>query len=55
VVWIAADGSAVDARLADPWKIYLPSAAARFTLEALPETLERVSVGDVLEFVDESP
>ena len=52
VVWLDAQGKVVDTRLAEPWRVYVPKAAARFTLEALPEALEHVAVGDVLEFVD---
>jgi hypothetical protein len=52
VVWLDAKGEVVDARRAEPWGIYVPKKAARFTLEAMPETLGRVAVGDVLELVD---
>lgn len=54
VVWLDADGAAVDVRRAEPWRVYVPRVAARYTLEASPEVLDRVSVGDVLEFVDET-
>ena len=53
VVWIADGGLVVDTRLARPWRIYWPSAPARFTLEAEPAILERIYSGDRLEFVDE--
>jgi uncharacterized membrane protein (UPF0127 family) len=53
VVWIDAGGTVVDARHARPWRIYLPKAPARFTLEGPPDLLDRAAVGDVLEFSDE--
>jgi hypothetical protein len=52
VVWLDAQGTVVDARRAEPWRVYVPRAAARFTVEALPEILEHVAVGDILEFAD---
>ena len=42
----------VDAVQANPWHVYVPRAEARFTLEALPEVLGHVAVGDLLEFSD---
>jgi uncharacterized membrane protein (UPF0127 family) len=55
VVWLDDQGNVVDAQLARPWRVYVPRAAARFTLEALPEILEHISVGDVLELGDAAP
>ena len=52
VVWLDDDRRVVDARLAMPWRIYVPSTAARYVLEAEPWVLESVAHGDVLEFVD---
>jgi uncharacterized membrane protein (UPF0127 family) len=52
VVWLDGKGKVVDMRRAEPWRVYIPKAAARFTLEALPETLDSVAVGDVLEIGD---
>jgi len=52
IVWIDELGRVVDLRRAEPWRVYIPQAAARFTLEALPEILEHVAVGDVLELAD---
>lgn len=53
VIWLDGRGNVVDVRRAEPWRVYIPKAAARFTLEALPEILDHVAVGDVLEFADE--
>jgi len=52
VVWLDGKGKVVDMRRAEPWRVYIPKAAARFTLEAHPETLDRVAVGDILEIAD---
>ena len=54
VVWIDGRGTVVDARRALPWRVYLPAAPARFTLEGSPTLLERAAVGDVLEFVEDA-
>ena len=52
VVWLDGDGRVVDVCRADPWRIYVPQAPARFTLEGLPEILDRVAVDDVLDVSD---
>lgn len=52
VIWLDGEGLVVDVRRAEPWRIYVPRAAARFTLETLPEVLDRVGIGDTLEFSD---
>jgi len=52
VVWLDPKGEVVDAVRASPWHVYVPRAEARFTLEALPEVLGHVAVGDLLEFSD---
>jgi len=54
VVWIDGRGTVVDARRASPWRVYLPAAPARFTLEGSPEILERAAVGEELEFAEDS-
>ena len=53
VVWINSLGEVVDCRLARPWRIYAPSAPARYVLEGRPAILEQIVIGDKLEFVDE--
>lgn len=51
VVWLDADRRVVDTALARPFRpYYAPSQAARYFVEGHPSLLERVSVGDVLEF-----
>lgn len=51
VVWISGQGVVVDKRRARPWRVYVPRAPARYTLEADPSVLERVRLGDRLELV----
>ncbi|NIS79233.1 MAG: hypothetical protein GTO14_03215 [Anaerolineales bacterium] len=53
VFWIDASEKVVDYTIAQPWRIYVPQAPARFVLEGLPEIAEQVCVGEVLEFSDE--
>jgi uncharacterized membrane protein (UPF0127 family) len=52
VIWLDGDRRVVDRRLALPWRVYVPTAAARYVLEGEPGVLECVSHGDVLEFAD---
>ena len=53
VVWINDAMCVVDYAIAKPWRIYFPSASARFVLEGSPEILQRIAIGDVLEFMHE--
>jgi len=49
VVWLAADGTVVDAKLAKPFRpYYAPQAAAQYFLEGPPELLDWVHVGERL-------
>mgnify|MGYP001132852265 CR=1 FL=1 len=51
VVWLDGDRVVVDAKLAKPWRlVYAPRRAARYVIEARPELLGRVAVGDRLEW-----
>jgi uncharacterized membrane protein (UPF0127 family) len=51
VVWLDADRRVVDMALARPFRpYYAPRKAARYFVEGHPSLLERVNVGDVLEF-----
>ena len=51
-VWINSQGRVTSAQLARPWRPYYASPEpARYVLEAAPELLERVKVGDEVEFV----
>ncbi len=56
VIWMDREGRVVDKKLARPWRPYYASSApAQYYLEALPEVLERVQVGEVLTFDTPSP
>ena len=49
VVWLAADGTVVDAKLALPFRpYYAPRAPAKYYLEGTPELLSRVQIGEQL-------
>jgi len=51
VVWIDASGKVVDKTLAKPWRpMYAPRAPAQYYIEANPDLLERVQIGDRLRF-----
>jgi len=52
VIWLDEAFRVVDTRLARPWRIYLPSASAKYVLEGEPAVLESVALGDVLETLD---
>lgn len=53
VVWVDEGGCIVDKTLARPWRLsYTPKSAARYVVEADPEIIEQVSVGDHLRFVE---
>ena len=52
-VWINDAGRVVDKVLALPWRpYYAPREPARYILEAQPEFLERVTIGDEVAFED---
>lgn len=51
VVWVDSSGRVVDKKLAKPWRLsYVPREAAQYYIEANPSLLERVEVGDILQF-----
>jgi uncharacterized membrane protein (UPF0127 family) len=51
-VWINNQGRVTSTRLARPWRPYYASPEpARYVLEAAPELLKRVKVGDEIDFV----
>jgi uncharacterized membrane protein (UPF0127 family) len=55
VVWLDSSGKVVDKKLAKPWRLaYPPSSAAQYYIEARPALLERVQVGDVLKFDEDT-
>jgi len=50
-IWLDRNGRVVDARLARPFRpLYVPRAPARDVLEGPPALLQRVQVGDQLQF-----
>lgn len=50
--WLNKDLQVVDIKLAKPWKVYFPDTPAQYILEGSVEMMERVSIGDQLEWVD---
>ena len=51
-VWINNQGRVTSAQLARPWRPYYASPeSARYVLEAAPDLLERIKVGDEIDFV----
>jgi len=51
-VWINSQGRVTSARLAKPWRPYYASPApARYVLETAPNFLDRIAVGDEVDFV----
>lgn len=52
-VWLDSQLTVVDKVLAKPWRpFYMSSKAARYTLEAAPDLLARIEIGDQLAFKD---
>ena len=50
-IWINSKGKVTSAQLAKPWRPYYASAEpAALVIETIPDFLERISVGDTLEF-----
>lgn len=53
VVWLDAGGRVVDKTLARPWHpYYAPSRPARYFVEGHPSLLDKVNVGDKLDFTE---
>ena len=51
-VWINSRGKVTSAQLAKPWRPYYASPApARYVLETSPDFLNRIAVGDEVDFV----
>ena len=51
VVWMDASGRVVDKQYAKPWRpAYAPRSPAQFYVEANPDVLDRVKIGDRLRF-----
>ena len=55
-IWIDSRGIVTTATLAKPWRPYYASAApARYVLESSPDILDRISVGEEVDFLDLGP
>lgn len=51
-IWIDSQGLVTSAQLAKPWRPYYASSKpARYVLEAYPDLLNKLSVGDKVDFV----
>lgn len=51
VVWLDSKGVVVDMKLAKPWRpYYAPRSKAQYFIEASPEILNKVQIGDRLTF-----
>ena len=51
VIWLDRDFHVVDAKHARPWRpAYIPTKPAKYFIETSSEILERVAIGDQLEF-----
>ena len=51
VVWLDATGKVVDKQFAKPWRpMYVPRSPAQYYIEANPDLLDRVQIGDRLRF-----
>lgn len=51
VLWVNDAGQVVDKLVAKPWRpSYLPQAPARYVIEAHPDIVEQVAVGDTIIF-----
>lgn len=51
VIWVNGDGEVVDTVRARPWRLsYAPQAPARYVIEAHPDVLHEVGVGDHVRF-----
>lgn len=56
VVWLDASGVVVDKQLAKPWRpAYIPAEPAQYFIEARPSLLDKVEIGDRLQFDEEVP
>ena len=53
VAWLNKEFQVVDLQLARPWRAYAPAEASQYILELSSEMINRVAVGDQLEWMDE--
>jgi len=53
IVWVNGEGQVVDKIIAEPWRpSYLPQAPARYAIEADPEIVQHIEVGDQVNFAN---
>ena len=53
VIWVNDAGVVVDKVLAKPWRpSYVPQDPARYVIEGHPENLEKVNIGDHIQFLE---
>lgn len=51
VLWVNTAGEIVDKTVARPWRLsYVPQAPARYVIEAHPDIVEQVTIGDTITF-----
>lgn len=51
IIWVDEHGQVVDKKLAKPWRLaYPPAKAALYFIEAHPSLLDRVQIGDIVDF-----
>lgn len=51
VLWVNSAGEIVDKTVARPWRLsYVPQAPARYVIEAHPDIVEQVTIGDTITF-----
>jgi uncharacterized membrane protein (UPF0127 family) len=51
VIWVNEGGEVVDTALARPWRLhYAPRAPARYVVEAHPDVISQVQIGDRIQF-----
>jgi len=53
VIWLDAERRVVDARVALPWRAYIPAAPAQYILEGEPGLIEHVARGERLVWRDD--
>jgi uncharacterized membrane protein (UPF0127 family) len=52
VIWVNAAGEVVSTVVAKPWRLsYVPPAAARYVIEGQPDLVNRVKIGDHIQFL----
>ena len=51
IIWLDRNQKVIEMRVAQPWRLaFVPARAAKYVIEALPDVLRRVAVGDLLCF-----